>query len=285
MICNQSILFAAILGLGVFGTAATEAVEIRERDGWDLVWADEFNTPGQPDPEEWTYDRGLRRNQESQFYTDKPENCRIEDGKLILEARRERVKNPNFVPGSSNWKEAEFAEYTSACVVAKRDFLYGRLEIRAKIPAGKGTWPAFWLLGKSGYAGKWWPECCEIDILEYLGKDPSNIINDVHYKGSDGKHKHAARRISAGAPSEDFHIYALEWDETELRFYYDDRMTSKFTIAEADSGDENPFRHPFELRLNFALGGWGGTVDPQILPLRYEIDYVRHYQKKNQAAE
>lgn len=153
MICNQSILFAAILGLGVFGTAATEAVEIRERDGWDLVWADEFNTPGQPDPEEWTYDRGLRRNQESQFYTDKPENCRIEDGKLILEARRERVKNPNFVPGSSNWKEAEFAEYTSACVVAKRDFLYGRLEIRAKIPAGKGTWPAFWLLGKSGYAG------------------------------------------------------------------------------------------------------------------------------------
>lgn len=75
MICNQSILFAAILGLGVFGTAATEAVEIRERDGWDLVWADEFNTPGQPDPEEWTYDRGLRRNQESQFYTDKPENC------------------------------------------------------------------------------------------------------------------------------------------------------------------------------------------------------------------
>ncbi len=276
MIGKQIAVLVAAAGICLWGVAE----EKTKSDSWRLVWADEFDSPGRPDPVEWGYETGLRRNQESQFYTDRMENCRIENGMLILEARREKMKNPGFVPGSTNWKEVEFAEYTSASIFAKRDFLYGRIEIRAKIPAGKGTWPAFWLLGKSGYSGKWWPECGEIDILEYLGKDPSNLINDVHYKGSDGKHRHAARRIAAGKPYEDFHIYALEWDESELRFYYDDRMTSKFSIDQAGEGKDNPFRNPFELKLNFALGGWGGPVDPEIFPLRYEIDYVRYYQRE-----
>ena len=242
---------------------------------WRLVWADEFDYTGLPDPAKWGYDVGGHGwgNKELQYYTDaRKENARVENGSLIIEARRDR------------W---EGHEYTSARLVSKGkgDWTYGRVEVKAKLPSGRGTWPAVWMLptGKE-YGG--WPESGEIDIMEHVGSDPDVVHASVHtkaYHHSINTQKTA--KISVPSARTGFNVYAIEWTPEEIRGLINEKLfftfkNERLTNASADH-KQWPFDKPFHLLLNIAVGGtWGGAhgVDETIWPQRMEIDYVRVYQ-------
>ncbi len=196
---------------------------------WQLVWSDEFDRDGLPDPARWTYEEGFVRNQELQYYTvGRRENARVEGGRLILEARRERFPNPRYRPDAPErrWQERrEFAEYTSASLTTRglAAWTYGRFEMRAKLPAARGTWPAFWTLG-TNISQVGWPACGEIDILEYVGHDPGVVHANVHTRGYNhtrGNGRGARTRVPDAA--EAFHVYAVEWSPDKLEFFVDDR--------------------------------------------------------------
>lgn len=276
----------AILGLGMLvvlpaGSRAGDAVP----GGYMLVWADEFNKDGRPDPKNWTYERGFVRNQELQWY--QPENAFCRGGRLILEGRRERRPNPAYREGAQEWhiKRAS-ASYTSASLTTQglHAWQYGRIEVRARLPQGRGMWPAIWTLG-TNITQVGWPRCGEIDIMEYVGKQPHTIHATTHF--ADPKLKDRNVHVAAGGgkltlmePYKDFHVYAIEWDEAQIRFFVDDKPYAKLNVDAAGAGADNPFRKPHYLLLNLALGGnWGGEIDDGVLPQRYEIDYVRVFQK------
>jgi beta-glucanase (GH16 family) len=245
---------------------------------WTLVWADEFDYTGLPDSTRWGYDVGGHGwgNQELQFYTERrPENARVEGGRLIIEARRD------------GW---EGHEYTSARLVTKGkgDWTYGRFEARAKLPSGRGTWPAIWMLASQrSYGEAYWPDNGEIDIMEHVGWDPDMVHSSVHtraYYHSIGTQR--TDTIQVPTARTEFHLYAVEWTPEEIRAYVDDQhyftfRNERLTDPAADY-KEWPFDHPFHLLLNIAVGGsWGGVrgVDPTIWPQRMEIDYVRVYRR------
>lgn len=237
--------------------------------GWRLVWADEFDKPGLPDPASWGYEEGFVRNNEKQFYTKaRSENARVENGHLVLEARKETFQN---------------ASYTSASLTTrgKTNWTYGRIEVRAKLPQGRGTWPAIWMLGADRSKGRW-PACGEIDIMEYVGFEPDTIYANVHTaKFNHTKGTGRGSKTTIAAPYKDFHIYAVEWFQDRMDFYVDNK---KYFTCPNDGGgfDSWPFDSPQYLILNIAIGGaWGGKngIDDSIFPQRMEIDYVRVYQK------
>jgi beta-glucanase (GH16 family) len=243
--------------------------------GWRLVWADEFDYTGLPDQKKWSYDVGGHGwgNKELQFYTDRrKENARVENGSLIIEARRD------------NWRGHE---YTSARLVSKRkgDWMYGRIEARAKLPTGKGTWPAIWMLPTEWKYGSW-PGSGEIDIMEQVGYEPQVIHASVHTKAYNhviGTHKTATTTVENATA--EFNVYAVEWTPDEIRAYVNDRhyftfKNERLTNTTADFRHW-PFDQSFHLLLNIAVGGnWGGArgVDKNIWPQRMTIDYVRVYQ-------
>ncbi len=237
-----------------------------------LVWNDEFNTPGLPDSTKWDYEVGKVRNTELQYYTyRRAENGRIEDTVLILEARKENYKN---------------AQYTSASLISKMkgDWAYGRIEISARVPGGKGTWPALWMMPTySEYGG--WPRSGEIDIMEYIGVEPEHLFYTAHFEGTDGTgHESSGSGGTSGIlhPWEKFIKFRLDWTPDSLVWYADG---VKFHSYARSSDDPRvwPFNKMFYLILNLAYGGsWGGYagVDDSKLPHRFLIDYVRVYQKK-----
>jgi len=254
-----------------------------QRHGWKLVWADEFDRDGAPDPAKWTYEEGFVRNRESQYYTRaRLENARVEHGVLVIESRKERYPNPAYRAGSGDWREREFADYTSASITTegKAAWRYGRLEVRAKLPIGRGLWPAIWMLG-TNRAEVGWPRCGEIDIMENVGFDPDVLHANIHTQA----YNHV-RRTGKGSstvvekPYADFHVYALEWFEDRLDFFVDGRKY--FTFANERTGsDAWPYDQPFYLIVNSAVGGdWGARkgIDDAVFPQRFEIDYVRVYQ-------
>ncbi|MFT4032594.1 MAG: glycoside hydrolase family 16 protein [Siphonobacter sp.] len=248
-----------------------------------LVWADEFNYLGLPDSKKWSYEEGYVRNKEPQYYTkDRLENCRVENGMLVIEARKESYPVQNSGSANSQPNVGLVAAYTSASLLTlgKTFWKYGRFEMRAKVPKGKGSWPAFWMKGANNRTVKW-PFCGEIDIMEFAGKDSTQVYGTVHYADSTGKYRYEGKKPSVGAPYEDFHIYALEWYPDRMEFYYDDLKYFVFDITKAQNGSENIFQKEFYLMLNLALGREGtmaGPLDEHILPLTYQIDYVRVYQ-------
>lgn len=255
---------------------------------WRLVWSDEFERDGLPDPARWTYEEGFVRNRELQYYTrDRRENARVERGVLIIEARRERYRNALFEAASTDWRRSrEFAEYTSASLTTegRAAWRYGRIEVRAKLPTGRGLWPAIWMLGVNRREAGW-PRCGEIDIMENVGYDPEVIHANIHteaYNHVRGTNKGASIRIER--PWADFHVYALEWTPDRLDFFVDDRRY--FSYGNDGSGPAAwPFDQPFYLILNVAVGGsWGGRhgVDESVLPQRMEVDYVRVYAQSSQ---
>jgi beta-glucanase (GH16 family) len=245
------------------------------RGRWRLVWSDEFDYAGLPDPKKWDYDVGGKGwgNKESQFYTARrKENARVENGHLIIEARRER------------WQENE---YTSARLVTrnKGDWTYGRFEVRAKLPSGRGTWPAIWMLS-TGWTYGGWPSSGEIDIMEEVGFDPDVVHASVHtsaYNHTINTQKTA--RIKVPNSRNEFNVYAVEWSPEEIRGFVNDQhyftfRNERLTNPAADYR-QWPFDKPFHLLLNLAVGGtWGGQqgVDPAIWPQRLVIDYVRVYE-------
>jgi beta-glucanase (GH16 family) len=261
------------------------AASVSNAADWRLVWSDEFDKPGLPDKSKWGYETGYIRNNELQFYTqDRLENARVENGVLVIEGRKERFPNPNFRPGVTNSarrRNAEFADYTAASITTegKASFLYGRVEVRAKLPQGKGVWPAIWMMGTNrSVVG--WPRCGEIDIMEFVGKEPGNVHATVHYH-KDGRHGSKGSKIATKAPYDDFHIYAVEWNAERMDFYFDKEKYFTFELKTLADGPDHPFRKPHYLLINLALGGqWGGPMDDSVLPQKYLIDYVRVYEAK-----
>ena len=262
----------AILAL-FFLTASFSAIAQRKTKE-KLVWSDEFNYSGLPDSSKWSYAVGGQGwgNNELEFYTARrPENARVENGRLIIEARKEV------------WQERH---YTSARLVTKGkgDWKYGRFEIRAKLPRGRGTWPAIWMLASTQPLR--WPDDGEIDIMEHVGFDQGRIHGSIHCK----KYNHVAHTEKTAITtvadcSDTFHVYGLKWTPDSISIYVD--RTTYFTFANEHSGhDAWPFDEPFHILLNVAVGGnWGGAkgVDDSIYPIRMEVDYVRVFanERKN----
>jgi len=260
---------------------------------WELVWSDEFKGHGEPDKEVWNFERGFVRNQEDQWY--QKENAFMQDGVLVIEARKEHRPNPTYDPESRHWgRKREFIEYSSACITSarKKMFLYGRMEVRAKIPVAGGAWPAIWTLG----SGVEWPSCGEIDVMEYyrIGGVPHILANaawgndrkyDAVWNSTKIPYSHFTDKDSLWA--EKFHVWRMDWDENNIRIFLDDELLNDIQLSTTINGSigkgENPFHKPQYILLNLALGGMnGGKIDDSALPMRYEIDYVRIYQKKNQ---
>ena len=237
---------------------------------WDLVWSDEFDYRGLPDPDRWGYEVGYIRNDEKQYYTEaREENAYVQDGVLTITARKETLEGYEYTSASLNTKGT--AAWT-----------YGRFEIRAKLPSGLGMWPAIWMLG-ANIDEVGWPECGEIDIMENVGFEPIMIHGTVHT----GAYNHVlgtakGSRIPIQTISDDFHVYAIEWFEDHIDFYVDE--TRYFTFDNDGTGVAAwPFDLPHYLIINAAVGGsWGGQqgIDDDIFPQAYQIDYVRVYEAR-----
>jgi beta-glucanase (GH16 family) len=230
---------------------------------WKLVWSDDFNGSGPVDPKNWKFEQGYIRNKEAQFYTDM--NARRQNGALMIEARREgnRITSGSVTTdGLHSWT-------------------YGRIEVRAKLPTGDGTWAAIWMLGQN-IKQVGWPTSGEIDIMENAGFDPDVIHANVHTTAYNHVSKNGkGAKTVVEKPYADYHIYSMDWTPEQMDFFVDGKKY--FTYANEKTGsDAWPFDKPQYLILNLAIGGsWGGRegVDPKIFPQRFEIDYVRVYQQ------
>ncbi len=226
-----------------------------------LLWGDEFNSDGAPDSSKWTYELGAGGwgNNEHQYYTDRSVNSVVQGGSLKINLIKEAFG------GSS---------YTSARLITKNkfSFKYGRVEMRAKLPAGGGTWPAMWMLGDN-ISSAGWPACGEIDIMEHIGNTLNKIYGSLHYPGHSGGNSVTGTTMITNATT-DFHIYALEWSATDIKFYVDNVLYHTFA-----NNNTVPFNSNFFLIFNCAMGGdFGGAIDPNFVSATLEIDYVRVYQ-------
>ena len=248
-----------------------------------LVWSDEFNYTGLPDPTKWDYEEGFVRNKELQFYTvGREKNARVEDGMLIIEAHKEDYIFNKTIRRNRNPLGSDTASYTSAALITQgtASWVYGRIEIRAKLPTGYGMWPAIWMLG-TNIREMGWPMCGEIDIMENVGYEPNLIHANIHtrsYNHSIGTNKGSS--IEIAKPFNSFHVYAIDWTQDRIDFYVDD--SKYFTFENEGKGmEEWPFDLPQYLLLNIAIGGsWGGQkgIDNAIFPQKMFVDYVRVYQ-------
>lgn len=227
-----------------------------------IIWSDEFNYTGTPDPNKWGYDIGTGNNgwgnAEQQYYTDRSENAYVSNGTLKITAKAENYNGKS---------------YTSSRLLTKGKFVmqFGKVEFRAKLPKGGGTWPAIWMLG-SDIDQVGWPACGEIDIMEHLGNQENKIYHTLHYPGHSGGNATGLNHMINNATSE-FHIYTMEWTEASIQFFVD--STLKYTFP---NNSTVPYNHNFFLILNVAMGGnFGGTIDPAFANSAMEIDYVRVY--------
>ena len=266
-------LIAAVWALG--GLHCTRYANRLATDTPKLVWSDEFDSAGLPDSTRWAYDLGDGcpdvcgwGNHELQYYTARrAENARVENGRLIIEARREAM-------GSK--------AYTSARMVSrfKGDWRYGKISVRARLPKGRGVWPAIWMLPTDWIYGDW-PSSGEIDIMEHVGFQPDSVFGTVHtqaFNHTIGTQVGRAHFLPDAARA--FHEYSVEWTNAQITFLIDNQAYHTFANRGTDYSAW-PFDQRFHLLLNLAVGGdWGGKmgVDDSIWPQRLEIDYVRVYQ-------
>lgn len=244
--------------------------------GWTLSWSDEFNGAdgSAPDSTKWGYDLGGGGwgNNELECYTNRLENAQVQGGNLVISTLHE----PSFLCSDNNVRD-----YTSARLLTKGKFsqTYGRFEARIKIPAGQGMWPAFWMLGNNIDLVSW-PACGEIDVMENIGLEPAKIYGSIHgpgYIGGVGLSQ--TYTLSSGNFSDDFHVYAVEWEKNIVRFYVDSAFYGSFTPNQLPQGAVWEFDHPFFLILNLAVGGdWPGPPDnTTVFPQTMLVDYVRVY--------
>ncbi|MCR5140317.1 MAG: glycoside hydrolase family 16 protein [Bacteroidaceae bacterium] len=287
---------------------------------YELVWAEEFETVGRLSDADWNYEHGFVRNHEHQWY--QADNAVVADGCLVIEARHDSIPNPGYRPAEvgddenaqgrrrrrgDDWRSARpYAEYSSSSVNTrgKHEWLYGRFEVRAKIPTASGAWPAIWTLGVS----KPWPMNGEIDIMEYYRiKGVPHILANACWANEPNRGLWSTGAVpfthfTDRDPqwTDKFHTWRMDWDEDYLRLYLDDELLNEVPISEKACSEPSPtgfnrmgkageysealyaaFHQPHYLLLNLAIGGDnGGEPDPTDYPMRYEIDYVRIYQRK-----
>jgi beta-glucanase (GH16 family) len=240
-----------------------------------LVWSDEFNYNGTPDATKWSFDIGDGcptvcgwGNNELEYYTSDSKNVRVENGKLIIEAHKEDKGGKH---------------YTSTRIVSKLkgDWLYGRVEVKAKLPRGKGTWPAIWMLSTDWKYGGW-PASGEIDIMEHVGLDPDVLHGTIHTETyNHGKGTQKEGKITVTGLMDDFHIYAINWSKDTMDFLVDGKIYHTVTRDPKEDFKGWPFDQRFHLIMNLAVGGnWGGMkgMDDSIWPRKLEVEYVRVYQ-------
>jgi beta-glucanase (GH16 family) len=274
---------AFVMGVAAMIPGHSDGPAAGPSEEWKLVWSDEFDKPGRPDSRNWTYETGFVRNEELQWY--QAENAWCEDGRLIIEGRRERKRNPDYAPDSPDWKRnRKYAEYTSASLTTRglRSWQYGRFEMKGRIDTRPGIWPAFWSLGVAGE----WPSNGEIDIMEYYrGMVLANAAWGT-------ERRWVPRWDSVRKPisefkdpdwSKRFHVWRMDWDESAIRLFVDDLLLNTIDLNQTyNAGEErkNPFRQPHYLILNLAIGGTnGGDPSATTFPARFEVEYVRVYQK------
>jgi len=243
------------------GMTITVSTNVTIAVALSLVWSDEFNTPGAPDPSKWGYDIGAGGwgNSELQYYTNRTDNVLVSNGTLKIISKKEAYSGSN---------------YTSARLLSKGkfSFQYGKVEVSAKLPAGAGSWPAFWMLGDN-FTTAGWPTCGEIDIMEQKGSDMNRIYSTLHYLGHSGGSAIGSSFLINNVTTE-FHKYGLIWSGANLQFLVDDVVC--YTFVNSSSA---PFNQNFFMILNLAMGGtFGGNIDPAFSSALMEIDYVRVYQ-------
>lgn len=243
-----------------------------------LVWADEFDVDGPPNPANWGYEKGFVRNQELQWY--QPENATVKGGILTIEGRRETVANPAYDPQSKDWRlNREKAEYTSASIrtMGKRQWLYGRFEVRARIDARKGLWPAIWFLGNGP-----WPSAGEIDLMEFY---QDTILANVAWGTGGGTWDTAKTPIGryiekSRSWTRLFHTWRMDWDAQSIKLFLDDELLNETSLSKTVNPDgTNPFHKPQYLILNLAIGSTGGDPSETRFPATFEVDYVRVYEQ------
>lgn len=277
------VLFALLwtVGTGCGGTGASPGESAQgsldmwpDDPTWVQVWGDEFESDGLPDSTKWRYETGGHGwgNEELQYYTEaRRSNARVDDGHLIIEARKERY---------------EGNEYTSARLNSDTSWTYGRFEIRAQVPEGKGTWPALWLLAsQDNYGDQFWPDNGEIDVMEHVGYDPNIIHSTIHteaYNHINGTQRGASIEVPTATSS--FHVYTVEWTPKKIRSYVDG--DPYFTFSRPGTADYKkwPFNQDFHLIINIAVGGtWGGAegVASDIWPAQMKVDYVRVFKPES----
>jgi beta-glucanase (GH16 family) len=243
-----------------------------KHDGMELVWAQDFSAGSGPDPEWWSFELGHGRNgwgnRELQSYENGPDVCAVRDGRLVITGNHEpRAAEP----------------FTSARIhtCGKASWTYGRFEFRVKVPHGAGTWPAIWMLSDTVQSGTPWPRCGEIDIVEYVGRDPGRVFFSLHseeYNHTRGNHVSESHLVPG--VTDGFHTYVMDWDEQGFRFSLDDTLLSTFSRGDKTGEAEWPFDQPFHLIVNLALGGTlGGEIDASALPATLEIESMRVYQR------
>jgi len=277
---SQSLMLVVVLFLGCASATAQVNASSPTSSGWTLVWSDEFNGANGSvvDASKWVSETGGGGwgNDELEYYTNRPLNAHQQDGNLLIKVLQEKYTGSDGVTRN----------YTSARLKTLGKFTqaYGRFEARIKIPRGQGIWPAFWMLGdnidKPG-----WPDCGEIDIMENIGKEPALVHGTIHgpgYSGAGG----------IGAPyalpnkqpfADDFHVYAVEWEPTAIRFYVDKDLYATRVPADLPKGAKWVYDHPFFLLLNVAVGGgWPGSPDAtSVYPQEMLVDYVRVYRRSS----
>lgn len=268
------IVFAGMLGCMPKSKQSKDSATLKLSSDYELVWSDEFDYTGLPDSTKWTYDTegnaaGWGNNEEQFYTTARKENTSVTNGKLAITAIREDFEGKKF---------------TSGRLITKADWDSGRFEIRAKVPSGRGTWSAIWMM-----PGGWtfndgnWPDVGEIDIMEHVGHDLNVIHASAHskdYQWQVGTQKTGVMTVPKA--SEEFHSYILEWNAEVMKAFVDD--SCYFEYKNEGLGETKwPYNKPFYLILNVAVGGaWGGMngIDEQVFPQTMEVEYVRVYQKK-----
>jgi beta-glucanase (GH16 family) len=284
---KYAIVVMLILSTTMWTCKTVKQASVSDRynaDGYHLVWADEFNRNGAPDSASWRFEKGFVRNEELQWY--QPDNAWCENGRLVIEARKEQKTNPMYRPASREWRTMrEHIEYTASSIntSGRHSWKYGRFVMRGKIDVSRGLWPAWWTLGVGGR----WPANGEIDIMEYYR---NKLLANVACMGSDRKaewHSITKPVDSLGGRqwANKFHEWRMDWDEQAIALYVDDWLLNKVELTKLvnkDGSGVNPFQQPHYMLLNLAMGGQnGGSLDGTAFPNRFEVDYVRVYQKSN----
>ena len=280
--------FSITLALGTTINPYTpDSSQPKEISGMKLVFNEEFNYEGSPNPEIWSFENGFKRNNELQWYQSKNAICK--NGSLLIEGKKEEFPNPNYIADSKSWQtNRKNVNYTSSSLMTagKKTWLFGRFEVRARIDTTMGSWPAIWTLG----INKDWPSCGEVDMMEFYRPDglSSILANVASGTGIRFKAKwNTMKKTLASLMSKDnrwpgkFHVWVMDWNQDSIKLYMDNELLNTTLLSETMNPDgNNPFLQPHYLILNLALGANGGNPDKSNFPITFEVDYVRIYQRK-----